>query len=271
MPGVTLDDVPGSETLGKILATYYKQRTEYEEGSRLASALMTGAYIVQLLAYYNLAKGYREDRDKVLEAEMDFLTYLHDRRMKADEPELQKKDKIREKLGEQTANVCTEATRYKTETLQDAKAFEDMEEMFAECSCAGIPDGWGIHDHTLAAGIAATSAGTMMPISAKRRAEEFNVHRIDLINKANIAVRGLFTADSILAYYQQAITIYQGLMDTFISGFNSAGVGLGVSLQRLSGASPASGTQIMIRPLQVEESIGSASSGTFYGVTGTGP
>lgn len=259
----TLDDRPGSETLGQILAAYYKQRTEYEEGSRLASALMTGAYIIQLLAYYNLAKGYREDRDKVLEAEMDFLTYLHDRRMKADEPELQKKDKIREKLGEQTANVCTEATRYKTETLQDAKAFEDMEEMFAECSCAGIPDGWGIHDHTLAAGIAATSAGTMMPVSAKRRAEEFNVHRIDLINKANIAVRGLFTADSILAYYQQAITIYQGLMDTFISGFNSAGVGLGVSLQRLSGASPANGSSITINPLQVSQGSG----GSGYSVT----
>lgn len=248
---VTLIDAPGEGTLGQILATYYQQRTRYEEDMKLEAFIMTAAYIVQLLAYYFELKEKIKDRDRILGKELDFLDYLHQRR-NVDAGELEKKDLIRTKLGEISASVCEESARYKDETIGDAQSFKDMEEVFAQCSCAGIPDGWGTHENTLAAGMAMTSAGTIMATTAKRRAEDFNVKRIDLIRNANIAIRGLFTADSVLAYYQQAVAIYQGLVDIYISGFNSAGAGLGVALQRLSGASGGRGTTVSTGPLTIQ-------------------
>ena len=261
----TLDDRPGSETLGQILATYYKQRTDYEENMKAEALIMTALYIAQLVLYYTELKEKVKDRDRILDKELEFLDYLHARRIGSDAAELDKKDAVRG-LGELSVNVCREAANYKTETIQDAESFRDMEQMFAECSCAGIPEGWGIHDHSLAAGIAATSAGTLMPTMAKRRAEDFNVHRIELIRTANIAVRSLFTAESVLGYYQQAVAIYQGLIDTFIGGFNSAGAGLGVALQRLSASSGGKGNTITSgesSPFSIRETT--TSSNPFYG------
>lgn len=248
---VTLIDSPGEGTLGPILAQYYKTRMDYEESMKAESLIMTALYVAQLVLYYIELKEKIKDRDRILDKELEFLDYLHQRRNTFDAPELDKKDAVR-RLEEITPLVCEEASLYLNEVQQDAESFEDMEKMFAGCSCGGIPQGWGTHDGTLAAGLGSVSAGVILSTTAKRRAEEFNVHRMELIRGANMAIRGLFTADSVLAYYQQAVAIYQGLVDTFIGGFNSAGAGLGVALQRLSGSSAGRGTTISTGPLTIQ-------------------
>lgn len=230
----------GEDALGAI-GSYYEYRLKYEEEMTEKTSIFTGAYLVQMIAYGLAAWERINDRDDMVDKLYDFMKYLHDTKHDVDGPQL---DKIHSVLGMpgREFSYCDTAKRYLTQAKQDADGLTKMEEMYVNSSPMGAVEGWGLHDAQLSYPLANAKAAELMVTTGKRRVESYNAKRAELVHKGHVNVRGLFTSSSVLQYYQQAQAIYAGLADLYISGFNSAGAGLGVSLQRLanqSGSSPS--------------------------------
>lgn len=241
----------------EAIGEYFEYRREYEEEMTTESLIYTLAYLVQLVAYAVKAYEKIDQRDDMIDKMQSFMEYLHNTKHGIDYAQL---PKIRSVLGMpgREFNYCETSTRYLSQAKDDADGLMKMEEMYAAASPLGAPDGWGMHDAQLIYPLANAVAGELMVTTGKRRVEDYNAKRAELVHKGHINVRGLFTASTVLSYYQQAQSIYAGLADLYISGFNSAGAGLGVSLQRLASSGATGGTTVTV-------GMGGTTS-NFYGI-----
>ena len=228
----------------EAMGEYFEYRHEYEKSMTEESVIYTLAYIVQMILYAVAAYEKIEQRDEMIDKMQEFMKYLHDTKHNVDYIQLPKMIGVMG-MDDRKFNYCDETKRYLNQAREDAVGLTAMEEMYINTSPAGAPDGWGFHDAMLIYPLASATAGELMVTTGKRRVEDIKAKRAELVHKAHVNVRGLFTASTVLNYYQQAQSIYAGLADLYISGFNSAGAGLGVSLQRLA-SSGGSGGGLMV-------------------------
>lgn len=226
------------------MALYQKQQMERQEELDLAMLGFAVIAIVQMVLYYDKAKDAIKDRNCVIgkyeSSDMGMLGFLaelesyrdYDYSILVDKRE-NALDNASTMLNKWSPNYCDDAMRYTDEFIGDAKSIKDFEEMFAEYSHDGIPDGWGTHDGSLARGLGAAFAGPMMQVASKDLYEELKGKVLDLVLKAQSASKAIYNISSIMGYYTQAYQIYQGLSDLYISGFNSGAAMLGTSLGNL--------------------------------------
>ncbi len=231
---------------------YYAYRLMYEQEMTAASLVYTFSYLAQMVLYAIKAWEKIDQRDKMINRMQDFMRYLHDTKHGIDYDQLPKIKAVTGMPGREFL-YCDTAKKYLTEAKDDANGLTEMEEMYVRSSPMGAVEGWGLHDAQLGYPLATARASELMVTTGKRRVENYNVKRAELVHKGHINVRGLFTASGVLNYYQQAQAIYAGLADLYISGFNSAGAGLGANLRRLANDSGPS-TKIDIGDLQIIDS-----------------
>ena len=108
-------------------------------------------------------------------------------------------------------------------------------------TCAKTPEGWNTNEGALYAHRAVGYAGGIIHNANKRRVERFLENKTALTARAQASAR--LAPGPILAGYQQAASIHEGLAGIFLKGFNSAGAGLGVRLGQITGINTSSGGQ----------------------------
>lgn len=226
------------------MSAYYKQRMEYENELQLATLAELAFSIVQMGYYYDEFKDAIKDRgegnrDDTIDKLIDFMDYLRGAPRDKDLSMINDKKGVLN-LAIPNSNVCNENVYYRKEIKADGDAVDASAERFIKESCCGIPYGWGIHEGQLASRLSVPIAGSYKAAAADRRRQEFIKNKIGLVQAAQRSIKALANASSVLAYYERAIAIYQGLADMFIQGFNSAGAGLGVALGKLSSATSSS-------------------------------
>lgn len=221
---------------------YFRERLQYEKELQIETMIQLVFALAQLIIYWKMFDDAIEDRDRLIDKQMEFIDKLHEYRMNQDLPILRWK---KQALGipEPSSNPCGNATRFAKETDSDGGAVTSMQFQLSRASCCGIPSGWGLHDGQLAAALGIGSAGSLMEAHAKREALNFKWEKARIVQVAQSSMKAVFNADNVMKYYQQSGAIFQGLSDIFISGFNSAGAALGVSLGRMA-TLPQGGQQI---------------------------
>lgn len=244
--------INGDSALG-TMALYQKQQMDRQgelDIEMMAYALLA---IYQMYQYWKKVKEHTEERDCAIgeyvdgnEGMLGFLFEIEKTRNEVDWGILQRKANVKNeiKFEEWKPNSCADATRYIGDLKNDVGTIEDMEQMFADCSCSGIPEGWGIHDGSLAFGLGAAYSGPIMNMAAVDMFEEFKQHVISIVQQAQMSMKGIYNISSVMKYYEQAISIREGLATMYLQGFNSAGAMLGTALERLGHAAAGSGTVI---------------------------
>lgn len=270
--------VGGEDALG-VMGQYAQNRMQYEEELAAETLVYTALAIAQMIAYWILANDQINNRDRVIgkyaeddDGMLGFLWKLEKYRDEQDYPILLKKaavkDGITRDLKSFEPDSCGDAVRYVEELEGDAASIDSMENMFAACSCSGIPQGWGIHDGSLALGLGASFAGPIMNIASVDIYNKFKYDAIELVQEAQSAMKTIYNISGVMAYYGQAINIFQGLADLFISGFNSAGAMLGTALGRMAN-SGSKGNVINTSELGIS-GTGTSALGIGYAYTSQG-
>lgn len=224
------------------LGKYFEARMQYEAELQIATLGELLLAAVQLGYYWDEFKEAIDNRDDVIDNNLiPFMDYLRNGPRANDLGMIANKQGVRDGLAadEPTADNCLENIRYRGEVTQDGNAVDKSARRFAKESCCGIPEGWGIHDGDLAAVLSVPIEGSYQAAAADRRRQEFLKNEVGLVQAAQRSIKATINASSILAYYERAIAIYQGLGDMFIQGFNSAGAALGVALGKLAHTSSA--------------------------------
>lgn len=243
-------DALGSDALG-VMAYYARQQATREEELNLEMLVWAGLAIAQMIYYWDKVDDHTDDRDcaigefaKENMGMLGFLAELEDYRDRVDYPILMRKAALKDQInfGQWEPNSCASATRYIDEMYGDAQMIDNFENMFAACSCAGIPEGWSIHDGSLALGLGAAYSGPMMNIADVERFETFKAHAVSIVQQAQMSMKAIHNISGIMKYYEQAIGIHEGLASMFIQGFNSAGAMLGTALGKLASAAAGSGS-----------------------------
>ncbi len=217
-----------------ILGFEATQRIKREGELSIETLIQTGLALAQMALYYSLADDMIDKRDEKIDDEKEFIEELQEYTETQDLPILQlKRQSVN--LGIPGANPCGEAGRYLSEGMQDGEAVVETCQNFSRQSCAGIPNGWGIHEGELKGAMGAAYASGILSGNTKRREERFRKHKTDIVRTGQQGMKAVYNANDILTKYSQASSIYAGLADLFIQGFNSAGAALGVAMGKLSG------------------------------------
>lgn len=230
---------PSSATSAlSIIGGYYKNRIEYENELQIATLAELALAALQLVYYWDEFEEAIDKRDDTIDEMIEFMDWLRAQRDGVDIPRvLQKKDILG--LEAPSADACYENRRYLGEILNDGDAVDASALRFTKESCCGIPSGWGLHDGDLAGALSVPIGGSYQAAAADRRRQEFLKNQAGLVQAAQRSIKSIINASSILSYYDRAITIYGGLADMFIQGFNSAGAALGTALGKLAHAQSA--------------------------------
>lgn len=241
------------------MALYQKQQMERQEELDLGMIGFAVMAALQMWHYWEKADKAIEERNCVIgeyeSKNMGMLGFLAQLEEYRDGDYAILKNKKDRSISEATTmlnnwrpNYCDDAMRYTDEFVGDAESIKDFENMFAECSCSGIPEGWGTHDGSLARGLGAAFAGPMMQVASKDLYEELKGKALDLLMKAQAATKAIYNISSVMSYYTQAYQVYQGLSDLYISGFNSGAAMLGTSLGNIykPGAPTGGGTTVRV-------------------------
>lgn len=221
--------------------TYYDNQNADRAALQDQTLLWMTLYAIQLGLYYDLWDEAIDDRDAVLNDQQVVLDYLHETDLAVDHPMMQlKQDVVRLPLPE--VDMCGDAVMYASDALKDGAAVDSLAEKLMKSDCCGAPtdingDALSITEGQLHAVRASAYTGGVLANSAKRRREAFRKNKTALVLRAQSSSR--MAIGPILAMYQQAASIYEGLASIYLQGFNSAGAGLGVSLQRLASGNGA--------------------------------
>lgn len=236
---VTLAGVGGQE-----IYDWFEAENDRREELNIFTLIQTGLQIAQLIIYYNKLDDAIDKRDEKIDAQIEWMQELEDYKETQDLPMLNLKASALTALGLPTVDMCGDAVRNASMSVNDGEAVDDKSQTIAGRTCRGVPEGWATHDGGLAAGRAASYAGGMMANSAKRRQEYFQTQKTKIVRAAQQGMKAVYNASDTLAMYSQAVAIHSGFADLFMQGFNSAGAGLGVALGQLagSGTSNAAGT-----------------------------
>lgn len=227
-----LDASTGLGTLMMNMNNYYAAQTERQAELDASTLIVTAAMVVQMIIYWNLYDDALEHRDEKIDDLVSFLDELQGYKADADGI-LDARMGVIGSLGVPSASVCTEAVRYKSETVKDGKAIDKTSTNLSKRSARGIPEGWNLNAGVLASGLAQATAGSLMAGNAKRRREDFITKKVDIVKASQSGMKAVYKASDITGYYTQAMSIWAGLADMYLQGFNSAGAALGVELGKL--------------------------------------
>jgi len=187
--------------------------------------------IAQLVTYYNLWDSAVAKRDVVLDAEKDFLDYMHAKDLGVDFPMMQAKQAVLG-LAVPAVTVCGDALSGVGCTSLDGKSVDSKADSMARLSCGGMPFGFVNREGALLAGRTSSYSGAILGNSSKRRSEAFQAEKTKLVLRGQATAR--FSHTPILNSYNQAANIQEKLASIFAQGFNSAGIGLGNALGQMT-------------------------------------
>ena len=243
---VNVTNSPGDGSALGWMGLYHQNEYQRKQELDLEMLVFAGLAIAQMIYYWDKVDDHTDARDCAIgefaienQGMLGFMAELEHYRDTVDWGILKDKAAIKDQInfGEWAPNSCRTATLYNEKLEQDAKVLDKMEQMFINCSCAGIPEGWGTHDGSLAFGLGASYSGPIMNVAAVELFEEFKGHAIQIVQQAQMAMKAIYNISGIMRYYDQAIAIHEGLTSMFIQGFNSAGAMLGTSLGKLAESS----------------------------------
>lgn len=238
------------------MAMYQKQQMDRQGELDEAMLVYAGLAILQMLAYWKKMDEHVDDRDCAIgeydrkdKGMLGFLAELEYYRDKDDLGILNEKLGIKDKITaalNQKPNSCETAMLYVDKLEHDGEMLDKFEESFAACSCAGVPDGWGMHDGSLAYGLGAAYAGPLMNIAAVELYETMKSHAVSIVQQAQASIKAIYNISGIMKYYEQVIGIHEGLATMYIQGFNSAGAMLGTALGKLAESAQGSNNVVHI-------------------------
>lgn len=257
MPDVRVVNGVGEENAIGKMGQEAQEQIERNASLKTEMGIFAGLSIAQLIAYWLLYNDQVNNRDRVLgdpdevnikevanidcdlgseyDSLLGFMKYIEERRDRDFEILKDKLNLFGQIVADNEApDVCEEALRYGKDFCDASQSFNKLQENFAACSCAGIPEGWGLHDNTFGTSFGVALAGSIMTTGAKRLSEEFEKVKPELASNIQTSMKAVYNAQSVFGYYQQALGIFQGLSDLFISGFNSAGATLGIAVGQLA-------------------------------------
>ena len=246
----TIDNPPAEDTALGILGLQAKEQRERQAELDLAMLVYAGLAILQMIYYWDKVDDYVKKRDcaigefvKTNEGMLGFLAELEDYRDK-DWKTLDEKASIKDKIkfDKWKPKFCENATLYQSRSNHDSQMIDRFEQMFSETAIDGIPEGWSIHDGSLAFGLGASFSGPLYNIAQIEMYETFKANAIAIVQQAQMSMKAIYNISSIMKYYEQAIGIYEGFASMYMQGFNSAGAMLGTSLGKLFSAAPGSGS-----------------------------
>ena len=214
--------------------TYLDQEIAANNAAVAQADEWAAAFTAQSLIYFALWDDAIDNRDDVIDDMEDFNTYVEDKSATVDYPQMQLKQTVLTALEVPDLNTCTDPIMWLEENQADGEVVDSEASKQARRACGGAPAGWDMHEGQLYASAAAVYAGGLVHNANKRRIEGFRRNKTALVQRAQSAAR--LATGPILAGYQQAAAIHEGLSGIFLQGFQSAGAGLGVSLDRLSQA-----------------------------------
>lgn len=201
--------------------------------------IWAAAFAAQMVIYFALWDDAVDNRDDVLDKQQVVLDYMHDTDGAVDFPQMQLKQTVLTDLELPLLDACVDPMVCNAEDWRDADVVDDKAEVISRMACGGIPEGWTTHEGVLYASRATAYTGGIIHNANKRRVEGFRQNKTQLALRAQSSSR--MATGPILAGYQQAASIHEGLAGIFLKGFQSAGAGLGVSLERMTGAAGTGG------------------------------
>lgn len=214
--------------------TYLDQEIAANNAAEEQAEDWSAAFLVQLAAYFLLWDDAIDNRNDVLDKQEEFLAYLEATERDVDFPQIQLKQTVLTDLTLPELNPCADPLKFVDENVSDGLVVDTEASKQSRSACGGVPAGWDLHEGLLRSHAAASYAGGLMHNANKRRREGFRVNKTALVQRAQSA--GNLAVGPILAGYQQAAAVHEGLASIFLQGFQSAGAGLGVSLERMTTA-----------------------------------
>ena len=270
----TIDNPPAEDTALGILGLQAKEQRERQGELDEAMLFYSALAIIQMLIYWDRHKDYVEKRDCAIGEEfvpedkglIGFLAQLESYRDE-DWKTLGEKASIKDKIkfDEWKPKYCENATLYQSRSNHDSQMIDRFEQMFSETAIDGVPEGWSIHDGSLAFGLGASFSGPLYNIAQIEMFERFKADAIAIVQQAQMSMKAIYNASAIMKYYEQVIGIYEGFATMYMQGFNSAGAMLGTSLGKLFSAAPGSGSSTTFNSSSVS---GSSSSVHPVGMIG---
>ena len=240
---VEVTNSPGDGTALGWMGLYHQNEYQRKQELDIQTLAFAVAAIAQMIYYWDKLKDHTKDRDCAIgefaienQGMLGFMAELESYRDTVDFPILMQKTGIKDQInfGEFEPKSCDTALLYYDDIENDAKVINRFEKMFTDCSCSGIPEGWGTHDGSFARGLAASFSGPIANSFAVDLYEDFKVNAVAVVQKAQMAMKAIYNISGIMRYYEQAINIHEGLATLFIQGFNSAGAMLGTALGQLA-------------------------------------
>ena len=218
---------------------WLEQEVAANDQAAADAGLWAAAFATQMVTYFALWYDAVDNRDDVLDKQKDILDYMENQAATVDYEMLLCKQAICTDLECPTLNACTDPLKCADEGLLDGEVVDSKAQQQLERTCNKAPDGWDTNEGELYAHRGVGYAGGIIHNANKRRTERFLENKTALMARAQASAR--IAPGPILAGYQQAASIHEGLAGIFLRGFQSAGAGLGVSLERLSGNNSSGG------------------------------
>ena len=213
---------------------YLDQEIAANEIAVSQAATWSTAFTVQMTAYFALWTDAVSDRDDVLDKQIEATDYVQTQSAEIDFPQMVLKRSVLTGAVLPELSACTDPLLYLSENIADGEVVDSEARKQSRSACGGVPAGWATHEGELYSTAAASYAGGLVHNANKRRVEGYRRNKTALVQQAQRS--GVLALGPILAGYQQAAAIHEGLAGIFLQGFQSAGAGLGVSLDRLSTA-----------------------------------
>lgn len=219
---------------------YLQQEIDANNEASANAGLWAINFAAQMVIYFGLWDDAVDLRDDVLDKQMAVLDYLHGTDKTVDYPMMEYKQTVLTDLPLPELAPCTDPLKCMPEDLLDGEVVDTLAEDQFRLTCGGAPDGWATHEGALYAAAASSYTGGVVHNANKRRVEGFRQNKTQLALRAQSSSKMSITP--ILQGYQQAAAIHEQLASIFLQGFQSAGAGLGVSLERMTGAAGVGGS-----------------------------
>lgn len=221
------------EVTNDAFNTWFEEENARRQSVNTATIALLVAQLAQLVLYYSRFKNNLSRRDDEIDNIVSFLQVLQNYKHGADLAMLQRKATALS-IELPILTRCEDIARIRGYAKAWGASVDNKTKHLGDESCGGIPSNWAVHDGSLLQARAAANAGGLVSNQNKRLLEEARYIKNKLVQRAQHNMKGPFNANDILQRYAQSMSIYSGLSDLYIQGFNSAGAGLGVILGRLS-------------------------------------
>lgn len=215
--------------------TYLDQEIAANNQAADDAAAWAIAFAAQAVIYFALWDDAVNKRDGVLDHQREFQDYLRDTDIAVDFEIMKKKQTVLTELILPSLNVCFDPMLCMEENVSDGDVVDGEAKKQARTACGGVPAGWTNNEGRLYSAAAAVYAGGFVHNANKRRIEGFRKNKTNLTLQAQRTA--VMSSGPIMSGYTQSAAIFEGLSGIFLQGFQSAGAGLGVSLNRLADGS----------------------------------